>query len=156
MRSPARFVTQPVGLPVGLNYQFENPRTIVRTATYSWIQSNLQHLTEVQLPPGKNIFSLELAPRGPLRLKDYGFVQSLSLELYQQDVMYGRPGEVPAYHWPLPTRIVTRPWLFVQQSAIRAVAGPVRDIAYTVGIPDDRWAVGQLQGRWTIGPPTPG
>lgn len=46
--------------------------------------------------------SVDLAPRGPARAKEYGQASSFPLELNGKDQIYSASGEVPSYDWPNP------------------------------------------------------
>lgn len=133
-------------------YDWQNPRGPQRLREYGWFQSFPLYIYQ-QLPPGQSSADWELAPRGPQRAKDYTHLQPLSLELYGQDVMYGRPGEVPTYDWQLPTPRAARMRDYSILQAIQYGTGiGQRDLSYIVGLPQARWALtGPIVDRWDAG-----
>lgn len=132
-------------------YDWQNPRGPQRLRDYGWFQSFPLYVFQ-QLPPGQSSARSELPPRGPLRAKDYTHLQPLSLELYGQDVMYGRPGEVPTYDWQLPTPRAARMRDYSILQAVQYGAVIQRDLSYIVGLPQARWTVaGPIVDRWDAG-----
>lgn len=138
------------------SYDWPNPRAAQRARDYTWLQSLPLYVYQ-QLPPGQSTGASELPSRGPRRLPDYTFTASVRLQLIGQDVMYGRPGEVPTYDWQLPTprapRMRDYSWM---QTFARGTGVQPRDLAYTVGLPQSRWTTGPVQGRWVVGTVAPG
>lgn len=130
------------------------PPGAARARDYSWLQSFPLYVFQ-QLPPGRSTDRSELPPRAPQRARDYSHLQPLSLELYGQDVMFGRPGEVPTYDWQLPTPAAARmrdySWT---QTFPRGTGTAPRDLVWVIGEPQSsRWTIGAPRAKWSIGKP---
>lgn len=132
------------------------PAGAKRSRDYTWLQSLPLYVYQ-QLPPGDSTGLTEGSPRGPSRARDYTFLASLSLELLGQDVMYGQPGEVPVYDWPVPkgyrrplTNIAPSPNNMVALFTTPPIAS--RDLSYTFSLASGRWSFGLAGSRWSFGP----
>lgn len=126
------------------------PRGPARSRDYTWIQSLPLHVFQ-QLPPGQSTTVTEGPPRGRLRARDYTYLDTTRRHLIGQDTVYGAPGQVPAYDWqlPVPRRPRSRDYTWLQIAPYGdGSAVTARDLAYVVGLPNDRWATGPINDRW--------
>lgn len=109
------------------------PRGPARQRDYTWLQSMPLHIYQ-QLPPGASTALTESPPRGPLRSRDYTYLDLTRRHLIGQDVMYGAPGEVPAYDWQLPTppRKRMQDYTLVQRFDLSQIAAQQRPGMHTL------------------------
>lgn len=75
------------------------PRGPARLPSYSWTHHN-PNLTHEDLPYGAD--RTELPPAARARSRDYTFVHETDVTLISQDRIYGDPGQIPDYDWPVP------------------------------------------------------